>query len=42
MAYVNVKDWSVDQVTDWLKGKLKMFLLRKKKRGKFTRESFSF
>ncbi|KAJ8946683.1 hypothetical protein NQ318_019998 [Aromia moschata] len=20
MAYVNVKDWSVDQVTDWLKG----------------------
>lgn len=21
MAYVNVKDWSVDQVTDWLKGK---------------------
>lgn len=21
MAYVNVKDWTVDQVTDWLKGK---------------------
>jgi connector enhancer of kinase suppressor of Ras 2 len=20
MAYVNVRDWSVDQVTDWLKG----------------------
>lgn len=22
MAYVSVKDWSVDQVTDWLKGTL--------------------
>lgn len=20
MAYVNVKDWSVDQVTEWIKG----------------------
>lgn len=23
MAYVNVADWKSDQVTDWLKGKLK-------------------
>lgn len=25
MAYVNVKDWTVDQVTDWLRGKKRLF-----------------